>query len=65
MARRLRTSTEVLRYLEETADKLDNGEIDTDHSRAVTYLCNTASSTIKNLILEKKIEDLEALVEDV
>lgn len=60
---RLRTSTDILRILEKTADDLFDNVIDNERSRAFVYLCNTASSVIKNHELEKRIEELEKQVE--
>jgi len=60
----LRNSTEILRLLTNTVNKLENGTIDEGRARCITYICSTAGQIVKNLELEKRIEELERIAEE-
>lgn len=61
---RLRNSTEILRALEKAANQLENGTIDEGRARCITYICSTAGQIVKNLELERRIDDLEKIAEE-
>ncbi len=60
---RLRTSTDILRLMEKTASDLLDEKIDNDRSRAITYLCSTAGSLVKNHEMERRLDEIEKHIE--
>jgi len=59
----IRTSTDILRLLDRTVVDLKAGKIDNARAKTITYICSTAGQIIRNLELEKRIEDLEEQAE--
>ena len=60
----LRSSSDILRLLNRTIHQLEAGEITNNTAKTMTYICSTAGSIIKNLELEKRIDELEKLAEE-
>lgn len=57
--RRLKTLTDLRRYLGHVLNQFEQGEIDSHHVRTVAYSVNILSNIIDNGDLEARIEALE------
>jgi hypothetical protein len=60
----IKTSTGILNLLNQSLLDLKEGKIDDARAKTITYICTTAGQIIKNLELEKRIEELEKEVEE-
>ena len=60
----LRNSTDILRLLNKTIHELQEGKINNNTAKTMIYAASTAGSIIKNLELEKRIDELEKLAEE-
>jgi hypothetical protein len=57
--KRLKTLSDVRRYLAGLVNRLEDGKIDPSIAGRAGYLCNILSSCIKDSTLEQRIEALE------
>ena len=53
----IKTSTGILNLLNQSLLDLKEGKIDDARAKTITYICTTAGQIIKNLELEKRIEE--------
>lgn len=67
MAIRLRmgTPTEIRRTLARVANMAMNGEIDTKTANTIILACNAVLSAIRTDEQQKKIDELEALLDEI
>lgn len=67
MAKRLKMSSsrEVRRTVNRIANMLLNGDIDTKTANAILYACNVCLGAIRTDEQEKKLDELEKLVEQL
>ena len=57
--KRLKTLTDVRRYLSSIINALDKGELEESKARCLTYMCSILSQVIRDSDLEGRIEALE------
>mgnify|MGYP000674104240 FL=1 len=62
---RMRTTTEIKRTLARVANMALNGEIDTKVANTVILACNAILGTIKTDEQQKKIDELEELLNEI
>lgn len=62
---RMRTATEVKRTLARVANMALNGEIDTKVANTVILACNAILGAIRTDEQQKKIDELEELLDDI
>ena len=62
---RMRTTTEIKRTLARVANMALNGEIDTKVANTVILACNTILGAIKTDEQQKKIDELEELLNEI
>ena len=62
---RMRTTTEIKRTLARVANMALNGEIDTKVANTVILACNAILGAIKTDEQQKKIDELEALLNEI
>lgn len=65
MRLRMRTSTEVRRTLARVANMALNGDIDNKTANTIILACNAVLSAIRTDEQQKRIDDLEMILEDV
>ena len=67
MAIRLRmgTPTEIRRTLARVANMAMNGEIDTKTANTIILACNAVLSTQRSTVQQKKIDELEGLLDEI
>lgn len=58
--RRLKTLTDVRRFLAFTLNQLERNEIDESRAKTVAYCLNILSGVIRDSDLEQRVEALEA-----
>lgn len=61
---KLNTPTDIRKTLARVTNMLANYEIDTKTANAIIYSCNSILNSIRTDELEKKIAELEELVND-
>ncbi|CAI3536107.1 MAG: hypothetical protein ACLUC0_01015 [Clostridium neonatale] len=61
---RLNTPKDIRRTLAKVTNMIANGEIDTKKANTIIYSCNAILASIRTDELEKKIAELEELVND-
>lgn len=59
----IRSSSDILKLLNRTIEDLKTDKIDNARAKTIIYACNTAGQIIKNLELEKRLEELEEVAE--
>ena len=64
MRLRMRTSTEVRRTLARVANMALNGDIDNKTANTIILACNAVLSAIRTDEQQKRIDDLEMILED-
>lgn len=66
MRKRLKLSTpaEIRKAISKVANDLYNGEIDPKEANAILYACNSALSSIRTDEQQKKLDELEKLLND-
>ena len=62
---RMRTTTEIKRTLARVANMALNGEIDTKVANTVILACNASLGAIKTDEQQKKIDELEELLNEI
>lgn len=62
---RMRTTTEIKRTLARVANMALNGEIDTKVANTVILVCNAILGAIKTDEQQKKIDELEELLNEI
>ncbi len=62
---RMRTTTEIKRTLARVANMALNGEIDTKVANTIILACNAVLGAIKTDEQQKKIDELEALLNGI
>lgn len=62
---RLSTSTEVRRALSKVANMVLNHELKPSEANAILYACNTVLSAIRVDEQQKKLDELESIVEQL
>lgn len=65
MRLRMRTPTEVRRTLARVANMALNGDIDNKTANTIILACNAVLSAIRTDEQQKRIDDLEMILEDV
>lgn len=61
---RLRTATDVRRFLQRVAVAVINGDLDPRAGNTVVALCNAVLSSIRIDEQEKKLDELEQIIAD-
>ncbi len=59
MARRLKTLDDVRRYLADTINRLEAGQLDANVAGRIGYLCNVLKSVIEGSDIERRVAELE------
>ena len=62
---RMRTPTEIRRTLARVANMAMNGEIDTKTANTIILACNAVLSAIRTDEQQKKIDELEELLDEI
>ena len=62
---RMKTSTEVRRTLQRISNMVLNGELDVKRANSVILACNAILSAIRTDEQQKKIQELENLLNDL
>lgn len=61
---RLNTATKVTKFMANVINQLNQGKIDPNKARALGYLCSVQLQGIEKAELEKKVEQLENMIND-
>ena len=61
--RRLNDMSAVRKYLARTLNAYDDGRIESQKLRDITYLCKTLMKALESENLEERVEELEQLAE--
>lgn len=57
--RRLKTLSDLRRWMADAGNRLERGEIDTNQARCISYMCSVMSGIIQTGDLEQRVEALE------
>jgi hypothetical protein len=62
---RLSTPTEIRKSLSKVCNLVANGEIDVRYANSITLICNAILGSIRTDEQEKKIRELESILEEI